>query len=78
MLNSSTWSIDGTLTDTTTLSQIGTGSNSNEGEFNIPPNSRNRTSPSDGIVSYPGQSIGGGEGVLPLCRDGVSVFYSPS
>ena len=32
--------------------------------------------PSDFLVSYPGHSLGGG--VLPLCREAVGVFYSPS
>ena len=32
------------------------------------------TSPSDCLVSYPGQSLGG---ILPLCRGAVGVFYSP-
>ena len=31
--------------------------------------------PSDGLVLYPGHSLGG---VLPLCRDAVDVFYSAS
>ena len=34
-----------------------------------------KTSPSDCSVSYPGHSL---RGVLPLCRDAASVFYSPS
>ena len=34
------------------------------------------TSPSDCLVSYPGHSLRGG--VLPLCREAVGVFYSPS
>ena len=34
------------------------------------------TSPSDCLVSYPGHWLGGG--FLPLCREAVGVFYSPS
>ena len=33
------------------------------------------TSSSGCLVSYPGYSLGG---VLPLCREAVDVFYSPS
>ena len=36
-----------------------------------------RTSQSDFLVSYLGQSWGSG-GVLPLCRESVGVFYSSS
>ena len=50
--------------------QSGPGSNVNEEVLSI-----TGTSPSDCLVSYPGDSWGG---VLPLCRCAVSVFYSPS
>ena len=56
--------------------QSGPGSNGNEGVLCIPQTSSIAgTSPSDCLVSYPGHSL---EGVLPLCREAVSVFYSPS
>ena len=73
-LNISIWFIDLTLTGTTTLGHSGLGSNGNERELNITQSSRTRASPSDGLMSYQGQSLGGG--VLPLCRNAVSIFYS--
>ena len=56
--------------------QSGPGNNGNEGVFHIPQSSSiTGTSPSDCLVSYPGDSLGR---VLPLCRGTVSVFYRPS
>ena len=55
----------------------GPGSNGNEGILHILQSSSiTGASPSNGLVSYPGQSLG--EEVLPLCRDAVGVFYRPS
>ena len=73
---SSIWSIDRTLSGATIPSQSGPGSNGNEGVLSIlqSPNITG-TSPSDRLVSYPGQLLGG-KGVLPLCREAVGVFYS--
>ena len=66
---SSIWPKDRTLSG-------GPGSNGNERLLCIPQSSSiTGTSPSDCLVSYPGCLW---EGVLPLCRDAVSVFYSPS
>ena len=60
------------------LGHSGPGSNGNEGVLYIPQSpSISRNSPSDCLVSYPGHLFGGGE-VLPLCREAVGVFYSPS
>ena len=73
--NSSIWLIDGTLSSVTTPSQSGRGSNGNDGILHVPQSSRIEASSSDCVVSYPGHSLG--VGVLPLCRDAVSVFYSP-
>ena len=57
--------------------QSGPGSNGNEGVLCIPQiPSITGTPPSDCLMLYLGHSLGGG--VLPLCRDAVSVFYSPS
>ena len=42
------------LTDTTTPSKSGSGSNGNEGVLHIPLSSRIETSPSDGFVIYQG------------------------
>ena len=58
------------LSGATTTGQSEPGSNGNEGVLRIP-----GTSPSDCLVSYPGYSLGG---VLPLYREAVGVFYSPS
>ena len=66
----------GPLSGTATPSQSGLGSDGNEGVLRIPQSSSIAgTLPSDCLVSYPGHSLGG---VLPLCREAVSVFYSPS
>ena len=52
------------------------GSDNNEGVLRIPQSSNiTETSPPDCFVSYPGHSL---EGIWPLCRGAVSVFYSPS
>ena len=67
--------MDGTLTGTTTTDQSGLRSNGSEGVLQISRGSRTGTSPSDGLVSYPGNSLAGD---LPLCRVAVSVYYSPS
>ena len=68
--------MDNTLSDATTPGQNGPGSNGNEGILRIPQCSAiTGTSVSDYLVSYPGHSL---VGVLPLCRDAVGVFCSPS
>ena len=55
------WSIDRTLSGATTLGQIGSESNSNEGVLCIPQSSTiTRASPSDCLMSYLGHSLGGG------------------
>ena len=65
------------LLGATMLGQSGPGSNGNEGVLCIPQGpSITGTSSSDCLMSYPGHSLV--EGVLPLCRGAVSVFYSPS
>ena len=46
-MNSSIWSIDGTLTDNTTKSQNGPGSNAYEEVLHIPQISRTGASPSN-------------------------------
>ena len=56
--------------------RVDLGANGNEGVLRIPQSSSIAgTSPSDCLVSYPGYSLAG---VLPLCREAVGVFYSPS
>ena len=56
--------------------QSGPGSNGNEGVLRITQSSSiTGTSPSDCFVSYPGLSL---EGILPLFRFTVGVFYCPS
>ena len=61
---------------TTTLGQSGSGSNRNEGVLRIPQSSSiTEASSLDCLVSYPGHSS---VKVLPLCRETVDTFYSPS
>ena len=55
----STWPIHGILTGTTSLGQGGPGSNGNEGVPLIPLSFQTETSPSDGLVPYPGYWFGG-------------------
>ena len=67
--------MDKTLSSAITPGQSGAGSDGNKGVLRIPKiSSITGTSPSYCLVSYPEHSLGGG---LPLCRDAVSVFYSP-
>ena len=71
------WPIDRTLSGATTPGQSGLGSGGNEGVLHIPQSPCITGTPlSDCSVSYPGNSLGWG--VLPLCREAVVVFYSPS
>ena len=66
----------GPFSGATILGQSGPGSNGNEGVLRIPQSSCiTLTSPSNCFVSYPGLSLWG---VIPLCKDAVGVFYSPS
>ena len=63
------------LSGATTLGQSGPESDGNEGVLRIPQSSSIiGASPSECLVSYPRHLLGG----LPLCRDAVSVFSSPS
>ena len=76
MLFSSIWTIDRTLSGVTTPGQSGPGSDGNEVALCFPQSSNiTGTSPSDCLVSL--QDTRCGEGVVPLCRDAVGVFYSP-
>ena len=64
----------GQISGATTPAQSGPGSEGNEVVLRISQNSSiTRTSPSDCLMSYPGHLL---EGVLPLYRDAVGVFYS--
>ena len=75
MSNSSIWPIDSSLSGPTTPDQIGPGSNGNKGVLRIPQSSSiTGASPSDYLMSYSEHSLG----MLLLCRDAVSVFYSQS
>ena len=73
-LNSSIWSIDRTLRDTTTPDRSELESNGHKGALYIPQNFRTGASSSDGLVIYPGDLM---MEVLLLCRDAFGVFYSP-
>ena len=56
MSNSSIWPIDRTLSDATSPSQSGPGSNGNEEVLHIPQISKAGALLSDGLMSYPGHS----------------------
>ena len=73
ILFSSIWPIDKTLSGATTPGQSEPGSDGNEWVLRIPQSSSiTGTSSSD----CSGHSLG--VGVLPLCREAIGVFYSPS
>ena len=75
-LSSSVWPIDRTLSGDNTPSPSGPGSDGNGGVHRIPQSlSFTWTSLSDCLMSYPGHLFGG---VLPLCRNAVGEFCSPS
>ena len=74
-LNSSIWSVDGTLTGTTTLGQSRPGSNGNKRVLHTPQSSWTGASTSDCLVSYQGHLLTGKWRVPPLYRDTVGVFY---
>ena len=75
ILFNSVWPIDRTLSGATTRDQSGPVNNGNKGVLRILQSSSiTGASPSDCLVSYPRHSLR----VLPLCRDSVGVFYSPS
>ena len=77
MLFNSIWPIDMALLGATTLGQSGPASDGDEEVLHIPQSANiTGTPPSDCLVLYPGYSLRGG--VLPLCREAVGVFYSPS
>ena len=68
--------VDTTLSGVTTPGQSETGSDSNAGVLRISQSSNiTRTSPSDCLVSYPGNTLGMS---YSLCRDAVGIFYSPT
>ena len=81
MSNRSILPIDWTLPGATILSQKASGSDGNEGALYISLSfSITGASPSDCLMLYSGHSLVDewvGE-FLPLCRDAVGVFYSPS
>ena len=68
--------LDGTLIDSTTSVQSGSGSNGNEEVFHIPQSSKTEASISDGLMLY--SRHWGKEGVLPLWRNAIDIFYNPS
>ena len=77
-LNSSIWPIDETQTVYyTTPVQSGPGSNGNEGVLNIPQSSRTGVSSSNGLVSYPGDSLCAGGGDLPSLQILLSTYSTP-
>ena len=71
----SIWPIDRTLSGATTLGQNGLGSNGNKGVLHIPQISKAGAMLLDCLESYVGHLL---VGILTLCRDAVSVFYTSS
>ena len=70
------WPIDRALSGTTSPGQSWSENNGNEGVLCIPQSSSiTVTSPSDCLLSYQDTRW---LGVLPLGRDAVGIFYSPS
>ena len=68
---------DRTLSGATIPGQSGPGSNGTEVVLYLPQSSSiTGVLPSDCLMSYPGHSFGWG--LLPLCRDAVCTFYSPT
>ena len=68
-----------TLSGAGTAGQSKPESNDNEWVLCIPQSSSiTRTSLSDCLESYPGLLLGMGYYILPLCKDAISVFNSPS
>ena len=63
MINRSIWLIC-TLTSITTPGQSEPGSKGNERALHIPENSRTEDSPLEGLVSYPGQTLVRGWGLI--------------
>ena len=77
MSNCSIWTIDRSLSGATTPGQSGPGSDGNKRVLGITQSSSiTRASPLDCFMSYLGHSLE--RGIIPLCRDTVSLFYSPS
>ena len=76
MSNLSIWSIDRILSSKNTPSQIGPGSNGNEGVLRIPRSSSTTgDSALDCLILYPEHWL---KEVLLLCKKAVGIFYSPN
>ena len=60
MSNNSIWPIDRTLSGAATLGNNGPENNGNDGVLHIPQTSKTGASSSDGLMSYPRHSLGGG------------------
>ena len=71
-----TWLIDRILSGATTPGQSRPGSEGNAGVLRIPPKLQLSRNHAIGLFSVISRKIDDG-GVLPLCREAVSVFYSP-
>ena len=70
--------IDRTLSGATTLGQSGPGNNGNDGVLHIPQISKAGTSPSNGLMLYPGCSVEWGGGLTPLHRYSQCILLSES
>ena len=71
----SIWPIDRTLSGATNLGQGGPGRDGNEEVLHIPQICKAGASPSNGLMSYWRHSL---VGILPFCKNAVSIFYSAS
>ena len=75
MSNNSIWPFDWTLSSVTTPSQSGPESNGKARVLHMPQSSRTGASSIDSLMPYPGDSL---VGVVPLSKNAVGVFHSPS
>ena len=76
-MNSSIWPIDETITGSTIPGQSGPERNSNKGVHHTSQSTRNGVSSLNGLVSYPGHSFGGGEGILPSAEMQLAYSTAP-
>ena len=77
-LNSFIWSTDGTLTASTTPGLRGPEHNANEGLVHIPQSYRSHHQMQFNVISKTFIGCCEWGGVLPFCRDIVSIFYNLS
>ena len=74
LLNSSIWSLDGTLTGPTTPGLGGPGGNGNKGVLHISQKTNSKALVSSGLVLYPKHLLK--EGLTPLQRCSLLFFFT--